>query len=185
MKSNYILTFESFNMGTFEYAISEGDIILEKDSEDECFQVLPAMYDEIKPNTPRKVSDIRYNASERLMRIKELGEDSAVVARLCQEFYRNVDTNTEEVREWEELQTVKYGEPFFIYATYRFQPRDGGPFSSISHSFSIMKTAKPQERVEGISEPQTRKAQNFCTECGAKWIKGDKFCRECGAPVLR
>ena len=35
------------------------------------------------------------------------------------------------------------------------------------------------------SERREQKVQNFCTECGKKWIKGDKFCRECGTPVFQ
>lgn len=34
--------------------------------------------------------------------------------------------------------------------------------------------------IQTEKEPQKRKKQNFCPECGGKLTEGDKFCRGCG-----
>ena len=149
------------------FVIREGDIILDKGFR---FAVLPAAMDFTKPITRKKVSNTPFKQSERLLRIKELGEDSAVVAILHQETYSE-DGDTLVTTETEELVTVKYGEEFSVYA--KGQARDAD--YSITYTFIIVDESKPQEQ----------KVQNFCTECGEKLIKGDKFCRECGTPVLQ
>lgn len=150
-----------------EFVIGEGDIILDKGIR---FEVLPAAMDFTKPITRKKVSNTPFMQSERLLRIKELGEDSAVVAILHQEAnYEGTDTLV--TTETEQLVTVKYGEDFSVYA--KEQVYDA-PFPII-YQFIIAEK----------SEPQKQKAQNYCTECGKKLMKGDKFCSECGTPVLQ
>ena len=149
------------------FVIKEGDIILDKGFR---FEVLPAAMDFTKPITRKQISNTPFKQSERLLRIKELGEDSVVVAILHQEtYYEGEDTLV--TIETEELVTVKYGEEFSVYA--KGQARDAD--YSITYTFIIVDESKPQEQ----------KVQNFCTECGEKLIKGDKFCRECGTPVLK
>ena len=150
-----------------EFVVREGDIILENFGR---FKVLPAARDFTKPITRKKVSNAPAKPSERLLRIKELGEDSAVVAILDQETYYE-DKDTLVTKESEQLVTVKYGEKFSVLAKEQV---DDSP-SAITYEFIIVDK----------SEPQEQKVQNFCTECGNKLIKGDKFCRECGTPVSR
>ena len=172
MKSNYILKMvdlrsENKEKDNLEFAVREGDIILDKFYQ---IEVLPAALDFTKPTTRKKVSNTPFKRSERLLRIKELGEDSAVVAILHQEtYYEGEDTLV--TTETEELVTVKYGEKFSVYA--KEQAYDAA--FSITYTLILVDESKPQEQ----------KAQNFCTECGEKWIQGDKFCRECGTPVLQ
>ncbi len=169
MKSKYVLKevsirSENSKKDGLELYIAEGDIILDKGF---GFEVLPAKWDFTKPITRKMISGTPARQSERLLRIKELGEDSAVVAILGQETdFDGKDTLV--IKETEGLKTVKYGEEFTVYA--KMQACDS-PFS-VNYRFIISDESKP-------------KVQNFCTECGAKVIKGDKFCRECGAPVCR
>ncbi len=150
-----------------EFAIEEGDIILDKGFR---FEVLPAARDYTKPITRKKVSRSPQKRLERLLRIKELGADSAVVAILNLETYFE-GTDILVTKETECLKTVKYGEEFYVYAK---QQAEDAP-SAITYEFIIADESKPQEQ----------KVQKFCTECGAKLVTGDKFCRECGAPVLK
>ena len=150
-----------------EFVIREGDIILDKGFQ---FKVLPASMDFSKSITRKKVSNTPIKKSERLLRIKELREDSAVVAILHHETNYE-DTDTLVTIETEHLVTVKYGEEFSVYAKEQLYD---GPFPII-YEFIIVDE----------SEPQEHKVQNFCTQCGKKLIKGDKFCRECGMPVLQ
>ena len=172
MKSKYILKevqicSENNKKDGLELAIREGDIILDKGFR---FEVRPAKWDFTKPITRKKIPNTPLKHSERLLRIKELGEDSAVVAILHQEtYYEGEDTLV--TTEKEELVTVKYGEKFSVYA--KEQAYDAA--FSITYTLILVDESKPQEQ----------KAQNFCTECGEKWIQGDKFCRECGTPVLQ
>ena len=150
-----------------EFVIREGDVILDKTYQ---FEVLPAAMDFTKPITRKKVSDTQVKQSERLLRIKELGEDSAVVAILGQETnYEGEDTLV--IKETEGLKTVKYGEEFSVYAK---QQGCDSPFP-ITYRFIIADESKQQEQ----------KVPSFCTECGNKLTKGDKFCRECGTPVFK
>ena len=172
MKPTYVLKrtdlrFENGGKGSPEFVIKEGDIILDKLYQ---LEVLPAAMDFTKPVTRKKVPDTPLKPSERLLRIKELGEASAVVAVLQQEtYYEGADTLV--TKETEKLITVKYGENFSVYAKKQVYDSSG----AVTYDFIITDKSKPQEQ----------KAQNFCTECGAKLIKGDKFCRECGTPVLK
>lgn len=150
-----------------EFVIREGDIILDKGFQ---LKVMPASMDFSKSIIRKKVSNTPLKKSERLLRIKELREDSAVVAILHQETnYEGTDTLV--TIETEHLVTVKYGEEFSVYAKEQLYD---GPFPII-YEFIIVDEAEPQEH----------KVQNFCTECGEKLIKGDKFCRECGMPVFQ
>ena len=172
MKPTYVLKrtglrFENGGKGSPEFVIKEGDIILDKLYQ---LEVLPAAMDFTKPVTRKKVPNTPLKPSERLLRIKELGEASAVVAVLQQEtYYEGADTLV--TKETEKLITVKYGENFSVYAKKQVYDSSG----AVTYDFIITDKSKPQEQ----------KAQNFCTECGAKLIKGDKFCRECGTPVLK
>ena len=172
MKSKYILKkvdlcSENKQKASLEFAIREGDIILDKSDR---LEVLHAAMDFTKPITRKKVSSTPFQQSERLLRIKELGEDSVVVAILHQEtYYEGEDTLV--TTETEELVTVKYGEKFSVYA--KEQAYDAA--FSITYTLILVDESKPQEQ----------KVQKFCTECGAKLMTGDKFCRECGAPVLK
>lgn len=172
MKPTYILKevqicSENREKGGLEFVIKEGDIILDKGFR---FEVLPAAMDLTKPITQKKISNTPFKQSERLLRIKELGEDSVVVAILNQEtYYEGADTLV--TKETEHLVTVKYGEKFSVYAK---QQGYDSPFS-INYEFIIVDESKPQEQ----------KVQSFCTECGKKLIRGDNFCRECGTPVVR
>ena len=166
MKSKYIIK-EVQDSENKEFVIGEGDIILDKGFR---FEVLPASMDFTKPITRRKVPNTPLKPSERLLRIKELGEDSAVVAILHQETnYEGEDTLV--TTETEKPVTVKYGEEFSVYAK---QQGCDSPFP-ITYRFIIADKSKPQEQ----------KVPSFCTECGKKLIKGDKFCRECGTPVSK
>ena len=171
MKSKYILKevhirSENREKDGLEFAIREGDIILDKSCQ---FKVLPAALDFTKPITRKKVSSTPFQQSERLLRIKELGEDSVVVAILHQEtYYEGEDTLV--TTETEELVTVKYGEKFSVYA--KEQAYDAA--FSITYTLILVDESKPPEQ----------KMTNFCTECGEKLIKGDKFCRACGTPVF-
>ena len=172
MKPTYIMkevhiSSENREKGSHEMVIKEGDIILDKGFQ---FEVLPAAMDFTKPITRKKISNTPFKQSERLLRIKELGEDSAVVAILNQETnYESAETLM--TKETEHLVTVKYGEEFSVYAKQQVYDSP----CSINYEFIIVDESKPQEQ----------KVQNFCTECGKKLIKGDKFCRECGTRVLR
>lgn len=149
--------------------IREGDIILDKGFR---FEVLPAVRDVTKQITRKKLTNTPLKKSERLLRIKELGEASAVIAILRQEtYFEGADILV--TKETERLVTVKYGEEFSVYAKEQFQGY--GLPSATAYAFMIAEESKRQER----------NAQNFCTECGTKLIKGDKFCRECGTPVFR
>ena len=150
-----------------ELVICKGDIILDKGFK---FEVLPAARDFTKPITRKKLTKAPFKESERLLRIKELGEDSAVVAMLDQETYFEGE-DTLVTKELEGLKTVKYGEEFSVYAKNQV---DDSPFATI-YKFIIADKSKLQEQ----------KVQKFCTECGSKLIEGDKFCRECGTPLLR
>ena len=171
MKPTYILKevhirSENKKKDGLEFVVREGDIILDKGFR---FEVLPAARDFTKPITRKKISNTPFKQSERLLRIKELGEDSAVVAILGQETnYEGEDTLV--IKETEGLKTVKYGEKFYVLA--KEQVNDSP--SAITYEFIIADESKLQEQ----------KVQKFCTECGAILIKGDKFCRECGTPVL-
>ena len=172
MKPTYILkevhiSSENKKKDGLEFVVREGDIILDKGFR---FEVLPAKWDFTKPVTRKKIPNTPLKHSERLLRIKELGEDSAVVAILNQETnYEGADTLV--TIENERLVTVKYGEKFSVLAKEQV---DDSP-SAITYEFIIVDK----------SEPQEQKVQNFCTECGKKLIKGDKFCRECGTPVFQ
>ena len=147
--------------------IREGDIILDKGFR---FEVLPAVRDVTKPITRKKLTNTPLKKSERLLRIKELGEASAVIAILRQEtYFEGADILV--TKETERLVTVKYGEEFSVYAKEQVHDSD----FSIIYTFIIVDESKTQEH----------KVQKFCTECGKKLIKGDKFCRECGTPVFR
>ena len=174
MKPTYILrdvhiSSENRKKDGLEFVIAEGDVILDKGFR---FEVLPARFDFTKPITRKKISNAPEKLSERLLRIKELGEDRAVVAILHQEVnYEGTDTLV--TVEKEQLKTVKYGEKFCIYAKEQFQVCDSP--SAIIHEFIIADESKQQEQ----------KVPNFCSECGEKLIKGDKFCRECGTPVFQ
>ena len=131
-----------------EFVVREGDIILDKGFR---FEVLPAKWDFTKPITRKKIPNTPLKHSERLLRIKELGEDSAVVAILNQETnYEGADTLV--TIENERLVTVKYGEKFSVLAKEQV---DDSP-SAITYEFIIVDK----------SEPQEQKVQNFCTECG-------------------
>ncbi|MGM9597243.1 MAG: zinc ribbon domain-containing protein [Eubacteriales bacterium] len=186
MKPKYIIKevhirSENRKKDGLEFVIGEGDIILDKGFR---FEVLPARFDFTKPITRKKISNSPQKPSERLLRIKELGEDSAVVAILGQEtYYEGEDTLV--TKETERLKTVKYGEKFCVWAkdnltltVYRVNKANGEIYNSpsaITYEFIIADESKQQEQ----------KVQKFCTECGAKLTMGDKFCRECGTPVLK
>ena len=172
MKPTYIIkevniSSENKKKDGLEFVVGEGDIILDKGFR---FEVLPARFDFTKPITRKKLSNSPQKQSERLLRIKELGEASAVVAILDQETdFEGEDTLV--IKETEGLRTVKYGEEFSVYAKEQVHDSD----FSIIYTFIIVDESKTQEH----------KVQKFCTECGKKLIKGDKFCRECGTPVFR
>ncbi len=172
MKPTYILKTvdprsENKENDGLELVIKEGDIILDKGFR---FKVLPAAMDFTKPITRSKFSNSPSKPSERLLRIKELGEDSVVFAILHQETYSESE-DTLVTAETEQIVTVRYGKEFSVYAKQQVYD---SPFP-ITYNFIIEDKSKPQEQ----------KVQNFCTECGEKLIMGDKFCRECGTPVLK
>lgn len=134
MKSKYILKYDDF-----EYAIREGDVILDEGYE---FQVLLATIDFTKPITQKKLTNTPLEPSKRLLRIKELGEDSAVYAILYQEYY--TDTDILEIKETEKLVTVKYGEEFSVYAKEQYQAHGYAP--ATTYSFIIVDKSKPHEQ---------------------------------------
>lgn len=150
--------------GCPELAVKEGDIILDKSF---GFEVLPAAMDFTKPITRKKMSNAPEKKSERLLRIKKLGEDFAVVAVLHQETYiEGADTLV--TTEDERPVTVEYGESFSVYAKQQIYDAP----QAVVYEFVIQDKSKPKE-------------QKFCTECGVKLMSKDKFCRECGTPVVR
>lgn len=169
MKSKYIMKevyASSFlaKQDCFEFAVEKGDVILDKSFR---LEVLPAAMDFTKPVTRKKLTNAPHKNSERLLRIKELGADYAVVAILRQESScEGADTLV--ITETEQPVTVKLGERFSVYAKEQVydSPR------AMVYEFIITDTSKPSE-------------QGFCTECGARLISTDKFCRECGTPVKR
>lgn len=170
MKAKYVLKrvdccSENRGKDGVEFPVGEGDIILDNFSR---IKVLPGARDFTKPITRKKCPAGPAKQSERLFRIKELGEDHAVVAILGQETYFE-GSDTLVTKETECPVTVKYGEKFTVYA--KEQVYDS-PFAII-YTFIIADE----------SELQEQKTQNFCSECGRKLTKGDKFCRECGTPV--
>ena len=172
MESKYILKevdfrSESKEKDGLELAIREGDIIFDNLHQ---FKVLPAALDFPKPITRKKVSNTPFKQSERLLRIKELGEDSVVVAILHQETSCEGEDTLVTI-ETEELVTVQYGEKFSVYA--KEQVFDS-PFP-VSFRFVITKK----------SQSPKRNVPNFCTECGRKLTEGARFCNECGTPVNR
>lgn len=167
MEPTYILKELRMNLKKNEVVIREGDIILDKFY---GLEVLPARFDFVKPITRKKASNDPEKTSERLLRIKELGEDRAMVAILHQEVHYE-GTDTLVTVEEEQLRTVKYGEEFSVYAKEQVYDSPG----AVTFDFIIVDKSKQQEQ----------KAPNFCTECGEKLIKGDRFCRECGTPVFK
>ena len=169
MNSNYVMKMVSIgsdNEKTYEpgFAVHEGDVILDKGFR---FTVLPGKFDLSKPVRKKPVTNSPAQTSERLLRVKELNGDSAVIAILHQNSYfeGNSMIVTEET---EEIRTVAYGEIFCVYAKEQAMGMPGG----ITYRFVI-------EDVNALES----KAQKYCTECGNKLTKGDKFCRQCGTPV--
>lgn len=106
--------------------------------------------------------------SERLLRVKELNGDSAVIAIVQQNSYFEGDSIivTEET---EGIRTVAYGEIFNVYA--KQQVMDGLSGGIVYHFV-----------IDDVNDSES-KVQKYCTECGNKLTKGDKFCRRCGTPV--
>lgn len=150
-----------------EFAVNEGDIVLDKGFR---FEVLPASRDFTKPITRKKLSEEpKKQNDERLLRIKKLGEASAVVAILSQESYCE-GSDTIVIKEIESERTVGYAEEFLVYAKQQIMDLPG----AITYRFVITDTSKPQAK-----EPR------FCSECGVRLTKGDRFCRECGTPAAR
>lgn len=168
MSSNYVMKFVrigSDNEQTYEqeFAVHEGDVILDKGF---SFTVLPRKFDFSKPVRKKPFSNQPEKTSERLLRVKELNEYSAVIAILQQNTY--IDGNMIVTEESESIRTVRYGKTFSVYAKEQIMDMPGG----VMYTFVIEDT--------GESESKTQK---YCTECGNKLTKGDKFCRECGTAV--
>ena len=168
MSSNYVIKFvriASDNQQTYEqeFAVHEGDVILDKGYN---FTVLPARFDFSKPVRKKPFTNQPEETSERLLRVKELNEDSAVIAILQQNTY--IEGRMIVTEETESIRTVKYGKTFSVYAKEQIMDLPGG----VMYTFVI--------EDAGASESKTQK---YCTECGNKLTKGDKFCRNCGTPV--
>lgn len=169
MSSKYVMKmvgngFDNENTYPPGFAVHEGDIVLDKGFR---FTVLPGQYDRTKPVSKKPVTNRPAEPSDRLLRVKELNGDSAVIAILHQNSYfeGNSMIVTEET---EEIRTVTYGKIFSVYAKEQAMGMPGG----ITYRFVI-------EDVNALES----KAQKYCTECGNKLTKGDKFCRQCGTPV--
>lgn len=169
MNSNYVMKMVSIgsdNEKTYEpgFAVHEGDVILDKGFR---FTVLPGRLDLSKPVRKKPVTNSPAQTSERLLRVKELNGDSAVIAILQQNSYFEGDSIivTEET---EGNRTVAYGEIFNVYAKQQVMDLPGG----IVYHFVI----------EDVNSSES-KVQKYCTECGNELTKGDKFCRRCGTPV--
>lgn len=168
MGSNYVMKLVktgSDNKKTYgpEVAVHEGDIILDKGF---SFTVLPGRFDFSKPVRKKLFTNQPEETSERLLRVKELNKDSAVIAILQQNTY--VEDSMIVTEETESIRTVVYGKMFSVYAKQQIMDLPGG----IMHSFVI----------EDINASEAR-VQKYCTECGNKLTKGDKFCRQCGTPL--
>lgn len=169
MSSDYVMkrvSIGSANENTYApgFAVHEGDIVLDKGCH---FVVLPGKLDRSKPISRKKVTNGPARSSDRLLRVKELNEDSAVIAILHQNsYYEGNDTIVTE--ESEEIRAVVYGEIFYVCAKEKIMDRPGG----IAYPFVI----------EDIKVSES-KVQKYCIECGSKLTKGDKFCRQCGTPV--
>ena len=168
MSSNYemkLVRYGADNEITYEpgFAVHEGDVILDKGFR---FTVLPGRFDFTKPVSKKPFTNQPAKTSERLLRVKELNEDSAVIAVLEQNTYCEGKMLVTE--ETEAIKTVAYGKTFSVYAKEQIMDLPGG----IMYSFVI----------EDINASKS-KVQKYCTECGNKLTKGDKFCRQCGTPV--
>lgn len=168
MSSDYemkLVTIGSDNEKTYGpgFTVREGDIILDKGYR---FTVLPGKLDFSKSVRKKPFTNQPAERSERLLRVKELNEDSAVIAILQQE--TSIEGSIIVTEETESIRTVKYGETFSVYAKEQIMDLPGG----IMYTFVIENT--------NASESKTHK---YCTECGNKLTKGDKFCRQCGTPV--
>ncbi|MGN1410818.1 MAG: zinc ribbon domain-containing protein [Eubacteriales bacterium] len=168
MNSNYVMKFvrigsDNEQICEQEFAVHEGDVILDKGF---SFTVLPARFDFTKPVSKKPFTNQPEKTSERLLRVKELNEDCAVIAILQQE--TSIEGKMIVTEEKESLITVKYGKTFSVYAKNQVMDLPGG----IMYTFVIEDT--------GASESKTQK---YCTECGNKLTQGDKFCRECGTAV--
>ncbi|MGM9606251.1 MAG: zinc ribbon domain-containing protein [Oscillospiraceae bacterium] len=168
MSSNYVMKLVeigSDNEKTYgpEFAVHEGDIILDKGF---SFTVLPGRFDFSKPVSKKLFTNQPEETSERLLRVKELNEDSAVIAILEQNTYIEGNMLVTEETEW--IITVAYGKTFSVYAKQQIMDLKGG----IMYTFVIEDTSASKA-----------KAQKYCTECGNKLTKSDKFCRQCGTPV--
>ncbi|MDD6799482.1 MAG: zinc ribbon domain-containing protein [Firmicutes bacterium] len=168
MSSNYVMKLVEIGSGNEkkygpELAVHEGDIILDKGF---SFTVLPGRFDFSKPVSKKPFTNQPEELSERLLRVKELNKDSAVIAVLQQNSY--IEGNMIVKEETESIKTIAYGKTFSVYAKQQIMDLPGG----IMYSFVI----------EDINASQSNE-QKYCTECGNKLTKGDKFCRMCGTPV--
>ena len=170
MSSDYVMKLvntgsDNDDTDATEFAVHEGDIVLDKGYR---FAVLPGKLDWAKPVRKRKATNRPAEISDRLLRVKELNEDSAVIAILYQNTYYEGD-DTIVTEETEEIRTVAYGETFYVYAKQQAMDDLSG---GIMYCFAI----------EDVSSLKS-KVQKYCTECGNMLTTGDKFCRECGTPV--
>lgn len=168
MSSNYemkLVRIGSDNEKTYGpgFTVHEGDIILDKGY---SFTVLPGKLDFSKPVSKKPLTNKPAKTSERLLKVQELNEDSAVIAILYQNSY--YEGNMIVTEETESIITVGYGETFSVYAKQQAMDLPGG----ILYIFVIEDANASESKV-----------QKYCTECGNELTKGDKFCRNCGTPV--
>ena len=89
MSSNYemkLVRIGSDNEKTYRpgFTVHEGDIILDKGY---SFTVLPGKLDFSKPVSKKPLTNKPAKTSERLLKVQELNEDSAVIAILYQNSY--------------------------------------------------------------------------------------------------
>ena len=169
MSSSYVMKLVSMGSdGAYtcesESAVHEGDVILDKGYH--SFTVLPGRFDFQKPVSKKPFTNQPEEPSERLLRVKALNRDSAVIAILQQNTY--MDGSMLITEETESVRTVACGKTFSVYAKQQVMDLPGG----VMRTFVIENTGAPKA-----------KPQKYCTECGNELTKGDKFCRNCGTPV--
>lgn len=94
------------------FPIHNGDVVIDEGFR---FSITLARHDFQKPITKKSFTNSPERKSKRLLRIKELGENSVQVAILEQNSYFEGE-NTIVTEETESLRTVAYGQEFMVYA---------------------------------------------------------------------
>lgn len=172
--------------------IRAGDVILEKWS---GFSRLPASMDHVQATRKEKVTNRPQQPQERLLRIRELGENGAVVAVLQQSIYYEGELRV--IEEYERLRTVPFGEVFSVYVK---QPVLDAPVQPMHHFVIYRKNQPPEPWPTAPRQPAsvgvtgsvstapaaTGAFSCSCPQCGhisrcEDTANPPRFCEECGA----